>query len=96
MSKKEHIYIVSGTYEEYKQYRQKKFNEFLDQPPTQEFVEFPEYHYIQHVGNLLGLVNPKGFYIGTYKDRPDLPEIELAVKIAKSKRNPIPNPTKIP
>jgi hypothetical protein len=95
MSDRERIYIVSGTYEEYKQYKTRKFEEFLELPPTQEFVEFPDYVYVQHPENLKGVSNPKGFYIGTYKERPDIGHIQLLVRMAKTKHDPLPNPTKI-
>jgi hypothetical protein len=94
MSNRERIYIVSGTYEQYKQYRAKKFEEFLELPPTQDFKEFPDYVYVQHPENLKGVSNPKGFYIGTYKERPDIGHIQLLVCMAK-KHDPLPNPTKI-
>jgi hypothetical protein len=95
MSNRERIYIVSGTYEQYKHYRAKKFEEYLNLAPTQEFVEFPDYVYVQHPENLKGVSNPKGFYIGTYKDRPDIEYIQTLVRMAKTKHDPLPNPTKI-
>ena len=49
-------------------------------------VKFPDYVYVQHVDQLIGLSDIDGFFIGTYKDREDYEAIKQQIEIIKSKK----------
>jgi hypothetical protein len=66
------IYIVAGNYKEYTDYVYK--NQYKDE----------RYTYVQDVDYIRGLNEIKGFYIGTYYNRPDIEAIKEYISIIKS------------
>lgn len=72
---KETIWIVAGNYHEFNQYYHKK----------RKSGDFKDYRYVVNVNILRGLEDIKGFYIGTYKQRTDLKEIQEQILICKRK-----------
>lgn len=70
---KEVIWIVAGNYHEFNQYYHKK----------RKSGDFKDYRYVVNANILRGLEDIKGFYIGTYKQRPDLKEIQERILICK-------------
>lgn len=85
------IYIVAGNYDQFKAYRNKKFKEWSDYwaktlPDMTPAVKFPDYVYVQHIDQLIGLSDIDGFFIGTYKDREDYEAIKQQIEIIKSKK----------
>lgn len=70
---KEIIWIVAGNYHEFRQYHYKK----------RKSGDFKDYRYVVNVNILRGLENIKGFYIGTYKQRKDLRDIQEQIAICK-------------
>ena len=71
------IHIVAGNFDEFQNFVIKK---------RQMGFHF-EYRYVRDVDSIRGLDRIRGLYIGTYKDRPDLPEIQEFIYIIKSKHN---------
>lgn len=89
MSKR--IYVVAGNYDQFKAYRNKKFKEWSDywaktSPDMTPAVKFPDYVYVQHIDQLMGLSDIDGFFIGTYKDREDYEAIKQQIEIIKYKK----------
>ena len=68
------IYIVSGNYKEYTDYVCR--NRFKDE----------RHMYVHNVDYLRGLNEIKGFYIGTYYNRPDIEAIKEYISIIKSSK----------
>jgi hypothetical protein len=71
------IHIVAGNFDEFQDFVIKK---------RQMGFHF-EYRYVCDINSIRGLDRIRGLYIGTYKDRPDLPEIQEFIYIIKSKHN---------
>ncbi len=71
------IHIVAGNFSEFQDFVIKK---------RQMGFHF-EYRYVRDVDSIRGLDRIRGLYIGTYKDRPDLSEIQEFIHIIKSKHN---------
>ena len=69
------LWIVAGTYKEFEDFviRKRVMGLFFD------------YRYVRDADSIRGLERIRGLYIGTYKDRPDWPQIEQHIKIIKSK-----------
>lgn len=75
------IYIVAGNMQEFKRYVQEKYEYYLKQA-----MLMPEYVYVGGPHTLMGLNEIEGFYIGTWKDRPDLQYIQNRIQLIKTKR----------
>lgn len=79
------IYIVTGNYGEFIQYRRKKQWEFMKTPMPPGGEVLPEYRYVYGVDTLRGLSTIKGVYIGTWRMRRDIDEIKQIIMIIKSR-----------
>ena len=77
ISSRKRIYIVAGTYNEYEHYLQKKLS------THDNSSEFPRYIYVHSADVLRGLSSLDGFFVGTWRERKDISEIKLAIKIIK-------------
>jgi hypothetical protein len=66
-------YIVAGNYNEYQAYVKRK-------PRIEHY-----YKYVSGVEILRGLSSIDGFYIGSYKDRPDIDDIIVQIASIKSR-----------
>lgn len=64
-------FVVAGNYREYNQHIHK-----MGYNPN-------EYVFVSDVIQLRGLETIEGFYLGTYKDRPDLNQINALIQIIK-------------
>lgn len=67
------IWIVAGNYHEFRQYFYKK----------KRSGDNKDYRYVYGVDQLRGQENLKGFYIGTYRQRKDLKDIQDQIAISK-------------
>lgn len=63
-------YIVAGNYNEFSEYILKKY-----------FDKF--YCYVDSPDKLRGVRNPKGFFIGSWRNRKDIAEIQLMIDASK-------------
>jgi len=71
------LFVVAGNYEEFQDFVIKKRMKGF----TYDFV------YVSGAEMLRGMTTIRGFYIGTYRDRSDWPEIRDAIAIIKVKEN---------
>jgi hypothetical protein len=77
ISSRKRIYIVAGTYDQFEHYVQTKLS------THDNLSEWPRYIYVHSAYVLRGLSNPEGFFVGTWRERKDISEIKLAIKIIK-------------
>ena len=64
------------------------FDEFQDFVIKKRQMGFHfEYRYVSNVASIRGLDRIRGLYIGTYKERPDLPELKEFIHIIKTKHD---------
>jgi len=71
------LFVVAGNYQEFQDFViRKRMKGF-----TYDFV------YVSGAEMLRGMTTIRGFYIGTYRDRSDWPEIRDAIAIIKVKEN---------
>ena len=77
MSRKDTIWIVAGNSQEFDAY-------ILRQIFTKSRTTLTEYKFVFSTDQLRGLDNIKGFYIGSYKSRPDIDEIKNVIAVIKS------------
>lgn len=69
------LYIVAGN--------KKEYDDFVIRKRMLGF--FYDFRYVSSVDSIRGLSIIRGFYVGRYQEREDWPEIELAIKIIKSR-----------
>ena len=62
---KERYYVICGNKAEYDEYVRKNFKENGQR----------EYIYLYDVLGLKGIANPSGVFVGTWYERPDIPDI---------------------
>ena len=69
------LWIIAGTAHEFEDFviRKRMMGLFFD------------YRYVRDVDSIRGLNRIRGLYIGSYKDRVDLPQIEEHIRIIRSK-----------
>lgn len=77
MSRKDTIWIVAGNSQEFDAY-------ILRHLQRKSRTTLTEYKFVFSTDQLRGLDNIKGFYIGSYKSRPDIDEIRNAIAVIKS------------
>jgi hypothetical protein len=75
---KKKIFVVAGNYSEYVSYTHKKSKS------EAQFHE-REYRYVSSVNSIRGLSEIEGVFIGTWKSRSDISEIQDHIKIIKSR-----------
>jgi hypothetical protein len=71
------LFVVAGNYQE--------FEDFVIKKRMRGFSY--DFVYIANADELRGMTTIRGFYIGTYRDRSDWPEIRDAIAIIKAKEN---------
>ncbi len=71
----EPFYIVAGT--------RKEFEDFVIRKNMMGL--YYNWKYVWNADMLRGLNRIRGFYVGTYEEREDWPQIELAIQTIKSK-----------
>ena len=73
------LFVVAGNYQEFQDFViRKRMKGF-----TYDFV------YVSSAEMLKGMSTIRGFYIGTYRERPDWPEIRDFIAIIKVKENAV-------
>jgi len=80
------VYIVAGNYEEFKAYVRKH-------DPIDDIVTWNtlRYVYVHDRMTIMGLVEINGFYIGTWRERPDIEEIQQVIAHIKQRTKLIEN-----
>jgi hypothetical protein len=71
------LFVVAGNYQE--------FQDFVIRKRMKGFSY--DFVYVSDRDMLRGMTIIRGFYIGTYRERPDWPEIRDAIAIIKAKEN---------
>lgn len=87
MSNKDTIWIVAGNRQEFDSYVSRKINQKIQllSPAQLRSPILTEYKFVFIADQLRGLNDIKGFYIGSYKSRPDIDEIRDAIAVIKSR-----------
>lgn len=80
MSHKDTIWIVAGNRQEFDAYILRKHKQL-----QMEGAGLTEYKFVFSTDQLKGFNDIKGFYIGSYKSRPDIDEIRDAIAMIKAK-----------
>lgn len=72
------IFIVSGTYEQYKQWVRKNIDRFYAKNTSISLFNFV---YVSGPEIFRGHSEVHGYYVGSYKNRPDIEQIREMIKL---------------
>jgi hypothetical protein len=89
MTTKKKIFIVAGNIQEFEAYKAKKLVEWTEY--SNMLDPFPEYVCVHNGWQLKGLNEIEGYYIGSYKNRTDLDEVDWCIKAIKGRQNNVDN-----
>lgn len=91
------VYIVAGNYEEFKAYVRKHARCWPHDPIDDIVTRNPlRYVYVHDRMTIMGLVEINGFYIGTWRERPDIEEIQQVIAHIKQRTKLIENMSDLP
>ena len=85
MTTKRKIFIVAGNIAEFEEYKRKKLHEWTEYSNILD--PWPEYVCVHNAWQLKGLNEIEGYYIGSYKNRPDLDEVTWVIKAIKARNH---------
>lgn len=68
------IHYVAGSFSEYNEYRGRK---------SKAGVDVSNWRYVSKTTDLRGLSEIKGFYIGSFEERPDIEDIRIIIEQIK-------------
>jgi len=89
MTTRKKIFIVAGNVQEFEAYKAKKLVEWTEY--SNMLDPFPEYVCVHNAWQLKGLNEIEGYYIGSYKNRTDLDEVDWCIKAIKGRQNNVDN-----
>jgi hypothetical protein len=81
------IFVVAGNHEQAYQYINKKLEERIRN--GEEVSRVDDYSYVRDVMTLKGISNPRGVFIGTWKERKDILEIVQTLMMNSINPNPV-------
>ena len=76
------IYVIAGTAEQFKTFSKKKAQDLWNLGETD--VTLSHFIYVDRKERLMGVRNPSGFFIGTWKDHPNIESIMVTLAGAVS------------
>lgn len=83
-------YVVAGSYEEFKVWRDEKVQTLIKENSPEalkDLLEFVRFTYVFDVKVLTGVTDPKGYFYGTWRERPDIREVLEYLHIASLGKN---------
>lgn len=79
----EKTYVVAGSYNEFLQHIKSKLQRLYSEGDTS--LTISDFVYVVTVDQLRGLSTIKGYYYGSYMQRPDIAEIQNMIQIIKTR-----------
>ena len=73
----EKYYVIAGNHKEFSEFMNWKITELWNK--DQVFLSFSNFVYLEKVEQLQGLVNPHGWFVGTWKKRPNIQSLVGAI-----------------
>ena len=81
------IYVVAGNHEQAYEYINRKLEERIRN--GEQVSKVDDYTYVRDVNVLRGILNPKGVFIGSWKERKDIKDIVQQLMVSQSHVNPV-------
>lgn len=83
------IFIVAGNFQQFSNYKKSKVGEALAKDDAGLGMETAMYTYVSRPSILKGVSNPRGVFIGSWRQREDILEILIQLRVAQRQPNPI-------
>lgn len=86
------IYVIAGNNQQFTNFVKNKLTKEWDKSITDNTPfnkSMSDFVYIREPDQLLGITNPKGYFIGTWKDLPEIEAILINLQIATMGRAPV-------
>lgn len=74
-------FVIAGTRSEYMAFVHKKVNELFQCGQTS--ITFSHFVYVDSADNLRGYSNPKGWFVGSWREKKGINEIMVQLSLAK-------------
>lgn len=81
------IYVIAGNHEQAYDYINRKLEERIRNGET--VSKIGDYKYVDGVNTLKGIYDPRGVFIGTWRERKDIKDILLILNINSENKNPV-------
>ena len=81
------IFVIAGNKKQAEDWITNKITSMISNSQNLIYVARSDYVYVDHTSRLRGIRNPHGFFIGTWKDRPDIKDIIMALMNATYETN---------
>lgn len=65
-------FVIAGNHYQYLDFVRNKVSEGW---PTDTSLSMSNFHYVDHPDKLRGFANPRGYFVGTWKERKDILDI---------------------
>ena len=75
------LFVIAGTRSEYMAFVHKKVNDFFQFGQTS--ITFSHFVYVDSADNLRGYSNPKGWFVGSWREKKGINEIIVQLTLAK-------------
>lgn len=86
------IYVIAGNHQQFTAFARKKLTEEWDKSITDNTPfnkSMSDFVYIREPDQLLGVNNPKGYLVGTWRELPDIKNILINLQIGTMGRVPV-------
>jgi hypothetical protein len=86
------VYVVAGNHQEFKAFVDRKLKQTYDEcqsKGTLFMLTMSHFQYVHSADTFRGVINPTGYFIGTWKKRKDLKSILTYMQAATHGNNPI-------
>jgi hypothetical protein len=81
------IYIIAGNREQFQDYKKQKYNQALMNGDSGLGMEVQSYVYVSDVSTIRGVANPTGVFYGTWRNRSDILDIVMVLRLAQRNQN---------
>ena len=77
------IFIIAGTYEQYKHWIRKNIDRIYQSDPSKS-ITLSNFVYVSDMRQLRGHREVHGYFVGTYRNRPDIRDIVQHIRYINS------------
>lgn len=79
-------FVIAGNRSEYMDFVHKKVNELIHSTT----ISFSDFVYVDSSDNLRGIMDPKGWFVGSWREKKDINQIIMQLALAKRNRALLP------
>ena len=77
------IFIIAGTYDQYRNWVRKNFDRIYESDPFKS-ISLSNFVYVSNPDQLNGHREVHGYFVGTFRNRPDIRDIVMQIRLINS------------